>query len=409
MNCRHCRSAVKLPLIDLGCAPPSNAYLNEHTLKLPEKHYPLKIMVCEQCWLVQTEDFANADELFNNDYAYFSGFSQSWLAHCQQYVDEMAERFDLTPAHHVIEIAANDGSLLQYVHTRKIPCMGIEPTASTANAARKKGIAIVEEFFGVTLANALVAQKKQADLMIANNVLAHVPNINDFVAGFSIALKENGVATFEFPHLYQLIDQHQFDTIYHEHFSYLSFIAVNTIFTANGLTIFDVEELKTHGGSLRIYAQRSDTGKQLSSTKVNLLLKKEIAMGLNTTHYYQNFQSKADIIKTNFIGFLKTAKKEKKHVVGYGAAAKGNTLLNYAHIDSNLISFIIDKNPAKQGKFMPGSRIPILDEVILKKTKPDYVLILPWNIKYEVMQQLDYVKKWGAKFVTMIPELEIIS
>lgn len=409
MKCRHCQSAVKLPLIDLRSAPPSNAYLNENTLKLPEKYYPLKIMVCEQCWLVQTEDFANADELFNHDYAYFSGFSQSWLAHCQQYVDEMVKRFDLTSAHLVIEIAANDGSLLQYVNAHKIPCIGIEPTASTAYAARKKGITIIEEFFGVTLANTLVAQKRQADLMIANNVLAHVPDINDFVAGFAILLTENGVATFEFPHLYQLIDQHQFDTIYHEHFSYLSLIAVNNLFRANGLTIFDVEELKTHGGSLRVYAQRSDTGKQLLSTNVNLLLKKEISLGLNTAHYYKDFQSKANIIKADFINFLKQAKKENKQVVGYGAAAKGNTLLNYAQVDSDLISCIVDKNPAKQGKFMPGSQIPILDESVLKRIKPDYVLILPWNIKCEIMQQLDYVKKWDAKFVTTIPKLEIIA
>src|SRR3990167_61097 len=408
MKCRHCQSEVTLPLIDLGNAPPSNAYLNENTLKLPEKHYPLKIMICEQCWLVQTEDFANADELFNPDYAYFSGFSQSWLIHCQQYVDEMVKRFHLTSKHHVIEIAANDGALLQYVNAHHIPCIGIEPTASTAYAARKKGIAIIEAFFGVSLANTLVAQSKQADLMIANNVLAHVPDINDFVAGFSIALKENGVATFEFPHLHQLIDQHQFDTIYHEHFSYLSLITVNNLFTANGLTIFDVEELKTHGGSLRVYAQRSDSGKQLPSTKVNLLLKKEIAMGLSTTHYYKNFQSKANTIKSNFIDFLKQAKKENKQVVGYGAAAKGNTLLNYAQVDSDLISFIVDKNPAKQGKFMPGSHIPIVDESHLKKTKPDYIVIFPWNLKAEIMQQLNYVKKWGAKFVTTIPELEII-
>ena len=409
MKCRYCKAELKLPLIDLGSAPPSNAYLTEQALHTPEKWFPLRVLVCENCWLVQTEDFAQAHELFDEEYAYFSSFSTSWLKHAEQYVKDMVKRFSLDENSHVIEVAANDGYLLQYVKDRKIPCTGIEPTTSTANAARDKGIDVLEEFFGVRLAQQLVKQGKQADLAVANNVLAHVPEINDFVAGFSILLKPNGVATFEFPHLLKLINENQFDTIYHEHFSYLSLTSLEVIFKKNGLQIFDVEEHTTHGGSLRLFTQRSDTGTLRVSRQVIELHKREIKVGVNCIDLYKDFQTKANIVKDNLLSFLIKAKKDNKKVVAYGAAAKGNTLLNYAGVRSDLISYVVDKNPNKQNKYMPGSRIPIRNEEFLKSDKPDYVLILPWNLKNEIVTQLDYIKDSGGKFVIAIPELEIVQ
>ena len=407
MKCRHCGSELKLPLLDLGSAPPSNAYLTEQTLHAPEKWFPLRVLVCEHCWLAQTEDFAQANELFDAKYAYFSGFSSSWLAHSERYVADMVARFNLTADSHVVEVAANDGYLLQYVKARNIPCTGVEPTAGTAAAARAKGIPIVEDFFGVRLAEALAAQGKQADLTAANNVLAHVPDINDFVAGFAMLLKPLGVAAFEFPHLFKLIAENQFDTIYHEHFSYLSLTAVNRLFAANGLSVFDVEEHPTHGGSLRVFAQRSDTGQQARSARVDELLQREAQAGMLSADYYTGFQGKTDQVKNDFLAFLLEAKRQGKTVAAYGAAAKGNTLMNYAGIRPDLISFVVDRNPAKQGKTMPGSRIPIVDESRLQQEKPDYVVILPWNITAEVMLQLKYVRAWGGRFVTAVPELRI--
>ena len=407
MKCRHCGSELKLPLVDLGSAPPSNAYLTEQTLHAPEKWFPLRVLVCEHCWLAQTEDFAQANELFDAEYAYFSGFSSSWLAHSERYVADMVARFDLTADSHVVEVAANDGYLLQYVKARNIPCTGVEPTASTAAAARIKGIPVVEDFFGVRLAQELVAQGKQADLTAANNVLAHVPDINDFVAGFAKVLKPQGVSTFEFPHLLKLVEENQFDTIYHEHFSYLSLTAVNRIFSANGLTVFDVEEHPTHGGSLRVFAQRSDSGQLPRSARVGDLLQREAQAGMLSADYYTGFQAKTDQVKNDFLVFLLDAKRQGKTVAAYGAAAKGNTLMNYAGIRPDLISFVVDRNPAKQGKYMPGSRIPILDEKKLKDAKPDYVVILPWNLRTEVMQQLEYISALGGRFVTAVPELRI--
>lgn len=407
MKCRHCGSELKLPLVDLGSAPPSNAYLTEQTLHAPEKWFPLRVLVCEHCWLVQTEDFAQANELFDAEYAYFSGFSSSWLAHSERYVADMLARFNLTTDSHVVEVAANDGYLLQYVKARNIPCTGVEPTASTAAAARAKGIPIVEDFFGVRLAMELVAQGKQADLTAANNVLAHVPDINDFVSGFAHLLKPQGVATFEFPHLMRLIDENQFDTIYHEHFSYLSLTAVNRIFAANGLAVFDAMELPTHGGSLRVFAQRSDTGLNARSARVDELLQREAQAGILSADYYSGFQAKTEQVKNDFLAFLLEAKRQGKTVAAYGAAAKGNTLMNYAGIRPDLISFVVDRNPAKQGKYMPGSRIPIVDEPRLQQEKPDYVVILPWNLRTEVIQQLEYISAWGGHFVTTVPELRI--
>ena len=407
MKCRHCSAKLELTLIDLGNAPPSNAYLTESTPRVPEKWFPLRVLVCTECWLVQTEDYAGIKELFDAEYAYFSSFSITWLRHAEAYVAEMIERFELNTSSNVIEVAANDGYLLQYVKAKGIPCLGIEPTASTAAAACKKGITIIGEFFGPQLARKLVTQGKQADLMVANNVLAHVPDINSFVQGFTQLLKPQGVVTFEFPHLMRLVGQTQFDTIYHEHFSYLSLTAVKRIFDFNGLQIFDVQEIPTHGGSLRVFAQRKDEGKHNTTAKVETLITREVAVGMRTEQYYTDFQKRANDIKHELIKFLMESKRQGKNVVAYGAAAKGNTLLNYAGVRSDLLSFVVDRNPAKQGKFLPGTRIPIVDEARLHKEHPDYVVILPWNLKAEITEQLAYIRKWDGKFVTFVPVLSV--
>ncbi|NLQ05636.1 class I SAM-dependent methyltransferase [Cylindrospermopsis raciborskii] len=408
MKCRHCGSDITLSLIDLGSAPPSNAYLSKVTLRRPEKWFPLKVMVCDNCWLVQAEVYSRSAELFNDEYAYFSSFSQYWLDHSERYVSKMAEFLGLNENSYVVEVASNDGYLLQYMQKQRIPCLGIEPTASTAAASKSKGIETIEEFFDTNLARRLVKEGKQADLMVANNVLAHVPDINDFAAGFATLLKPEGVATFEFPHLVNLIGQIQFDTIYHEHFSYLSFTTVVKIFQSQGLCVFDVEELDTHGGSLRVFAQRSDTKFYAVSPRVGEFLYHESRVGINNANYYEGFQAKADGIARDFLFFLLEAKRQDKKVVGYGAAAKGNTLMNYAGVRPNLIPFVVDRNPAKQDRFMPGSRIPIVDEGKLQSFRPDYIVILPWNLKSEIMKQLDYARGWGAKFVTAVPSLEVV-
>jgi 2-polyprenyl-3-methyl-5-hydroxy-6-metoxy-1,4-benzoquinol methylase len=407
MKCRYCGTAIDITLVDLGSSPPSNAYLTEQTLYEQELWFPLRVIVCGQCWLVQTEDCTDAHKLFNAEYAYFSSFSSDWLAHSEQYVIDMVARFDLNTNSHVVEIGTNDGYLLQFVNARNIPCTGVEPTSSTATSARAKGISIVEEFLNISLAKELVSQGKHADLITANNVLAHVPDINDFVSSFTILLKPDGVATFEFPHLPKLIKEKQFDTIYHEHFSYLSFSTVNHIFLDNGLSVFDVEEYPTHGGSLRVFAQRSDAGQHPTNSRVKKLLELESQAGVNTADYYLGFQAIVNQVKDDLITFLLDIKHRGKTVAGYGAAAKGNTLLNYSGIRPDLMPYVVDRNPFKQGKYLPGSRIPITTENRIKEEKPDYILILPWNIKDEVISQLAYVRKWGGKFVTAVPELEI--
>lgn len=407
MKCRHCGTELSLPLIDLGSAPPSNSYLSTEALHAPEKWYPLRVLVCQHCWLVQTEDFAHYADLFSEDYAYFSSFSSSWLKHAEAYVDAMIGRFGLSASSRVVEVASNDGYLLQYVKARGIPCYGIEPTTSTAQAARAKGIEVVESFFGVALAQELAGKGLRADLMAANNVLAHVPDINDFVAGFARLLAPAGVATFEFPHLLRLVEERQFDTIYHEHFSYLSLTAVRRILEHNGLQLFDVEELPTHGGSLRLYAQRLDTGLQEASPRVAALQERENAAGMNRTDFYAGFQAKANVVKNDLVAFLIEAARSGKRVAAYGAAAKGNTLLNYAGVRPDLISYVVDLNPAKQGKCLPGSRIPIVAEDFLKQDRPDFVVILPWNLRDEIMAQLAYVRAWGGRFVTAVPSLKV--
>lgn len=407
MKCRHCGTELSLPFIDLGVAPPSNAYLTKESMAAPERWYPLKVLTCTECWLVQTEDYAHCAELFSEDYAYFSSFSTSWLQHADRYVSEMVSRFALSAASHVVEIAANDGYLLQYVKALGIPCLGIEPTASTARAARQKGLEIVEEFFGVSLAKRLAAEGRQADLIAANNVLAHVPDINDFVAGFSVLLKPDGTATFEFPHLLKLVQKNQFDTVYHEHFSYLSLTAVHRIFEFNGLVVTDVEEIPTHGGSLRVYAQREDCRYLDVSTRVTEMLTRERSSGVATQDFYRAFQEKAITVKNDLLSFLLEAKRGGKRVVAYGAAAKGNTLLNFAGVRSDLVEFVVDRNPAKQGRYLPGSRIPIVAERGLSECRPDYILILPWNIQEEILEQLDYARDWGGEFVTAVPTLSV--
>ena len=407
MICRHCRAAVSLPFIDLGTSPPSNAYLRADDLARPEKYYPLRVFVCTNCWLVQTEDSAHHAELFSPDYAYFSSISASWLTHAERYVLEMAERFSLSVASFVIEVASNDGYLLQYVKARGIPCLGIEPTSSTAQAARLKGLEVVERFFGVQLARELKAQGIGADLTVANNVLAHVPDVNDFVGGFAEILKPQGVATFEFPHLVNLVKYCEFDTIYHEHFSYLSLTAVKRIFAANGLAIFDVEQIETHGGSLRVFAQRSDSGKRLPGANLERILREESVLGVASVAYYQGFQRRAEEIKNGVLEFLLQCKRDSKSVIGYGAAAKGNTLLNFAGIRYDLLPLVVDLNPVKVGTFLPGSRIPVEHESCIRQIRPEFVIILPWNIKTEVMTQLAYVREWGGRFVCFIPEQSI--
>lgn len=407
MKCRHCGQPLRLPLIDLGSAPPSNAYLSPDDLARPEKWFPLRVMVCDQCWLVQTEDFAQADELFSADYAYFSSYATSWLEHARRYVAQMRTRFGLGPQSMVVEIAANDGYLLQYVKAAGIPCYGVEPTASTAAAARQLGLEIIGDFFGVALARQLQADGRSADLIVANNVLAHVPGINDFVAGFATLLKPQGVATFEFPHLLSLLKHTQFDTIYHEHFSYLSLTALQAVFTAAGLQVFDVEALPTHGGSLRLFVQREETGEHAVTAQLAATLEAERLAGLADETGYRGLQAAADKVKNDFVAFLIEAKRAGKRVMAYGAAAKGNTLLNYAGVRPDLLSAVVDRNPAKQGRYMPGSRIPIVDEACLREQRPDYVVLLPWNLRDELTAQLDYIRDWGCRFVVAVPELEI--
>jgi SAM-dependent methyltransferase len=408
MKCRHCDAEATLLLVDLGTAPPSNAYLSPHDLRGPETWWPLRVLVCERCWLAQTEDFLQAEQLFRPDYAYFSGYSKGWLAHSERYVSDMVSRFGLGADSHVVEVAANDGYLLQYVRARGIPSTGIEPTESTAAAARERGIPIVEAFFGAELAEELARDGRQANLMTANNVLAHVPDINDFVRGFTALLKPNGVATFEFHHLKRLIDGCQFDTIYHEHFSYLSLTAVETIFEKAGLMVFDVEEHPTHGGSLRVFAQRADTGRHKRAPSVDALLAAEAAAGVSDSAYYAGFQDRVLRVKNDFLKFLLTAKAEGKTVAAYGAAAKGNTLLNFAGVRSDLVEFVVDNNPAKAGKYLPGSRIPIVDEAHLGAVKPHFVVLLPWNLKDEIARQVGYVLDWGGRLVTAVPRLEVM-
>lgn len=407
MKCRHCEAPLKHVVVDLGHQPPSNAYLSAADVERPEVHAPLKVLVCDRCWLVQLPAHHRADELFTSDYAYFSSVSSTWLAHAERYVADMVARFGLGPRSLVVEVASNDGYLLQYVAAAGIPCLGIEPTKSTAEAARGKGIETLEIFFGAETGRRLAAERRPADLIAANNVLAHVPDINDFVAGFRELLAAEGVLTLEFPHLMTLIDGCQFDTIYHEHYSYLSLSAVCRILARQGLTVFDVEELATHGGSLRVFASRADACTHPPGPRVTALLARETAAGVEGLDYYAPLQGRAEAVKLGLLEFLVAQRRAGRKVAAYGAAAKGNTLLNFAGVRPDLVAFVCDAAPSKQGRFLPGSHIPILAPCVLKELKPDFVLILPWNIREEIEEEHAYIRDWGGRFVIAVPELDV--
>lgn len=406
MNCRHCKTPLKLSFLNLGFQPPSNSYLSENDLNAAEITYPLRLNVCTKCWLVQTEDFVNETEFFSPDYAYFSSTSASWLRHAKEYCTMIADRLDLNENSMVIEVASNDGYLLKNFIEMGIPCLGIEPTDSTADVAEKQNIPTIRKFFGESFSKKIVKEYQAADLIIGNNVYAHVPDINDFTKGLYHALKPEGVVTLEFPHLMRLVEFQQFDTVYHEHFSYLSLFTVNNIFQTAGLRIFHVEELNTHGGSLRVYGCRDNATHPQSDTVLKLL-KDEDSRGMQTKEFYEGFQDKADRIKNDLIHFLIEQKNSGKKVAAYGAAAKGNTLLNYTGIKPDLLPFVCDAAKAKQHKYMPGSHIPILPPDVLNTTKIDYLLILPWNIASEIKKQNSHLAERGTKFVTAIPTLKI--
>ena len=409
MQCRFCKTELEHVFIDLVNSPASNSFLTTEQLNEPETFYPLKVFTCHKCFLVQVDEYKKSAAIFDSNYAYFSSYSSSWLKHASDYVDKMNAKYSYTEDSLVMEIASNDGYLLQYFLQKGIKVMGIEPTANTAEVAIGKGIKTIVEFFGVELAERLVNHWDiKADLLLGNNVLAHVPDIMDFVAGMKIILKGEGVITMEFPHLMQLVDNSQFDTIYHEHFSYLSFHTVKLIFESQGLVLFDVEEIQTHGGSLRIYARHAEDYSKPVAESVALLLQKEKDKGMTSISYYQNFQQKAFEVKLSLTEFLLQQKRAGKKVAAYGAAAKGNTLLNYCGIKNDLIDFVVDSNPHKQDKFLPASHIPVVREEHMKEFHPDFVLILPWNLKAEISDQLSYIHEWGGRFVIAVPQFEIL-
>ena len=406
MRCRFCNNQNLQNFLDLGCAPPSNAYVTKDNLQKGEVYYPLKVKICPNCWLAQTEDYNAANELFDNDYAYFSSVSKSWLIHAKDYCDMITNRIGLTSDSFVVELASNDGYLLKNFVEDNVPCLGVEPTQSTAEAAKAINVPTLQKFFGEQLARELI-QDKKANLIIGNNVYAHVPDICDFTKGIKILLADEGTVTLEFPHLMELIKHNQFDTVYHEHYSYLSCVFIEKIFASYDLKIYDVEKIPTHGGSLRIYGTHKDASIK-TTPQVEEMLSEERAFGLSNLQTYTDFQSKADKVKNDFLSFLIEAKKNGKKIVGYGAAAKGNTLMNYAGTKHDFIDYVCDAAPSKQNKYLPGSRLPILHPDQIAKDKPDYVIIFPWNIRKEVMAQLPYIKDWNGKFVTFVPETEII-
>ena len=407
MNCRHCGSALDVVFLDLGYAPPSNDYLKPEQLSAPEPTYPLRLFTCTSCWLVQTDDYKDAEDLFAADYAYFSSTSGSWLRHAAAYCDMIEQRLGLGADSFVIEVASNDGYLLKNFVAKGVPCLGIEPTDSTADAAEKIGVPCRRVFFGETVARELVAEGKAADLICGNNVYAHVPDINDFTRGLEVVLKPGGTVNLEFPHFLRLISEVQFDTVYHEHFSYLSLTAVSSIFEKAGLKVIDVEEIPTHGGSLRVYGARTDDARTPTEA-VAAVLAREQAAGLTEVSTYMGFQERANTLKNGFLEFLLKEKKSGKRIAAYGAAAKGNTLMNYAGLKTDLIEFVCDASASKQGKFMPGSHIPILHPDELYARKPDIVVILPWNIAAEVSEVHAGIRDWGGQFVIAVPEMKTL-
>ena len=407
MQCRFCHQSLQYPFLSLGSFPLSNSYLTKEELHQKEIFYPLEVYVCDSCFLVQLQEYESPENIFG-DYAYFSSYSETWLKHAKEYAEEMIRLFQIGRNSLVVEIASNDGYLLQYFTERGIPVLGIEPARNVAEVAKQKGVPTEVVFFGTQTAKRLASEGKSADLLLGNNVLAHVPDLNDFVKGLRILLKPQGIITMEFPHLMRLMEETQFDTIYHEHFSYFSFLTVEKIFHAHGLTLFDVEELFTHGGSLRIYARHTEDKTRPVADRVGQLKQKEIEAGYSDIHHYLGFQEKVKAIKKDILKFLIQAKEEGKRVVGYGAPAKGNTLLNYCGIRTDFIDYTVDRNPYKQGHFLPGSHIPIEEPNKVKETKPDYLFILPWNLKDEIMEQMAFIRQWGGKFVIPIPKIEVI-
>ncbi len=406
-NCRFCSTPLTHSFCDLGMSPLSNAYLSSAQLNQMEPFFPLHAYVCDTCYLVQLQEFQSPEKIFG-DYAYFSSYSESWLAHAQAYTEAMSSRFELNSHSQVIEIASNDGYLLQYFKQKGIPVLGIEPAANVAEVALQKGIPTLTKFFGVATANALARDKLHADLLLGNNVLAHVPDLNDFVAGMKILLKPDGVITMEFPHLLRLMQENQFDTIYHEHFSYFSFTTVEKIFAKHGIALFDVDELPTHGGSLRIYGRHSEAGGKPTARIEDLKLR-ERAARLTDHSAYSAFAEQVRETKRGLLEFLIKTKRAGKHIVGYGAAAKGNTLLNYCGVRQDFLDYTVDRSPHKQGKYLPGTHIPIYAPDKIRETKPDFVLILPWNLKSEVVEQMAHIRAWGGKFIVPVPHVEVLE
>ena len=406
-KCRFCNCEIKKIFVDLGSSPLSNAFVKNENLNKVEKKFPLKVFLCDNCFLVQIPEFETPDNIFS-EYAYFSSYSKSWLEHVENYTNMISKKNNLGKNSLVVELASNDGYLLQFFKQKGIPVIGIEPAHNVAKVAEDKGIKTITEFFGEKLAERLATEKIKADLIIGNNVLAHVPNINDFVKGMSILLKSDGSINMEFPHLLQLIKHNQFDTIYHEHFSYFSLYTVKKIFEFHNLEIFDVEEILTHGGSLRIYSKHKENKNFKIKNSVNEILEKEKTFGLLETSFYLEFSKAIESIKKELIDFFNTAKKDGKKIVCYGAAAKGNTLLNYCRIGREYVEYVVDKNPHKQGLYLPGSHLQIKEPEEIKKTKPDFVVILPWNIKDEIMNEISFIHDWGGKFVIPIPKVNIV-
>ncbi len=407
-SCRACGAPLKATFVDLGRTPLSNAFLKPEDLARPEKVYPLHALVCEKCLLVQLEEFEPPEHIFGDDYAYFSSYSDLWLKHASDYVEQMVVRFGFGRQHLVVEIASNDGYLLQYFVKKGVPVLGIEPAANCARAAEEKGVPTLVKFFGAQTAKELAAQGRKADLLLGNNVLAHVPDLNDFVRGLQLLLAPGGVVTMEFPHLLNLIEQNQFDTIYHEHFSYFSFGVVEQVFARHGLVLFDVEELPTHGGSLRIYARHAADSAKAVQASVAALKAKEQRAGLDRIDAYRAYGERVQRTRRGLLDFLRRAKDEGKRIAGYGAPAKGNTLLNYCGIGPDVVEFTVDRSPHKQGRFLPGSHIPVFHPDRVREARPDYLLILPWNLKEEVMAQMAHIREWGGRFVVPIPELAVL-
>jgi SAM-dependent methyltransferase len=406
-RCRACRAELTHTFVDLGMSPLCQTQIQPQDLNRGENFYPLHVHLCTSCYLVQLEEYVAPDVIFSASYPYFSSYSDSWVEHARLYAEKMIAEQGIGSSSLVVELASNDGYLLQHFMARNVPCLGVEPTAGTAKAAMAKGISTVVEFFGVKLAERLRAERGPADLVLGNNVLAHVPDLNDFVAGVGRLLGPQGFCTFEFPHLMRLIEFNQFDTIYHEHFSYFSFSTVVDVFARQGLAMFDVEELQTHGGSLRIYAQPAESGRRPRTARVDELLDRELAEGVHDLETYGRFEARVHATKRGLLRFLIDAREAGKSVVGYGAPGKGNTLLNYCGIGTDFLGYTVDRNPMKQGTYTPGTRIPILDPEEIRRTRPDYVLILPWNLRKEIESSMSFVREWGGRFVVPIPAVEV--